>query len=323
MSFRRGRIPNFLELAIHPDEKRAANNAEKGLTEEFLHAARAVGFNGFEFGIAEQIEVELLLSLECGLRFDGIAACAEDDDIKFVEVFLRVTKLGRFGGSTGSVGFGIEKEHDALAKKIGKRHVGAGIVLESECRSLVACFDHGKTSVDSNVAEKRLLCSRVEVQRTLQMKWSGKKPAENVVDGLRIGLTASGAHHLTDEEFEDTFVAGLELRDVIGIFGDYVAGGLLDGGIIDLGAEPFGGDDVGGRAARIKHGGEDFLGDGGGELAGIDELEKFGERSGRDRAGSDFLSGIVQAAKQLGLNPVRGGFCGSTGLGGGLEIIGK
>jgi hypothetical protein len=38
-----------------------------------------------------------------------------------VEIFLCVTKLGRFDGSTGSVGFGVEEEKDALAGEVFER----------------------------------------------------------------------------------------------------------------------------------------------------------------------------------------------------------
>jgi hypothetical protein len=52
------------------------------------------------------------------LRFHGIAACAKDHHSKFVELLLRVAKLGRFDGSTGSVGLWKEKEDHALAAEI-------------------------------------------------------------------------------------------------------------------------------------------------------------------------------------------------------------
>jgi hypothetical protein len=59
-----------------------------------------------------------LLGLEGGLRFDGIGAHAEDGDAELVEIFFCVAKLGRFDGSTGGVGFGVEEEEDALAGEV-------------------------------------------------------------------------------------------------------------------------------------------------------------------------------------------------------------
>src|SRR6266849_9256963 len=49
---------------------------------------------------------------------------------------------------------------------------------------------------------------------------SGKQLAEDVVDGLRVGLAARGLHDLADEKLEDAFVAGFELSDVGRIFFD-------------------------------------------------------------------------------------------------------
>ncbi len=113
-------------------------------------------------------------------------------------------------------------------------------------------------------------------------------------------MAASGLHDLADEKFEDAFVAGFELGDVVGIFGDDFAGGFFDGGIADLGAEAFGGYDVGGGAAGFKHGGENFFGDGASDFGGFDELHQFGEGSGRDGAGGNLLAGFFEAAEEFG-----------------------
>ena len=95
-----------------------------------------------------------------------------------------------------------------------------------------------------------------------------EQAADDVVDRLRIGLAFGGFHYLADEKFEDAFVAGFEFGDVVGIFLDHFACGFFDSVVPNLGAEAFGSDDFGGGAARFKHGGEDFLGDGGGDFAG-------------------------------------------------------
>jgi len=135
-------IPNVFEFAVGADEKRAADDAEKRAAEEFFHAARAVGFNRLQIRIAEEIEVEFLLSFERGLRLDGVAAHPEDDHAQLVELLLCVTKLGRFGRSTGSVGFRIEKEHDSFAEVIGERDVVAGVVFQAKCGGFVTNFQH-------------------------------------------------------------------------------------------------------------------------------------------------------------------------------------
>src|SRR5579862_5721316 len=99
---------------------------------------------------------------------------------------------------------------------------------------------------------------------------------QNFVDGLRVGLAASFAHHLADEEFEDAFVAGAVFREVVGVLGDDFASGFFDdAGIRDLG-EAFGGDDFGGGLAGVEHGGEDFFSAGGSDGAFFDGDEQFG-----------------------------------------------
>jgi len=59
-----------------------------------------------------------VLLLEDSQGFDGVGAHAEDGNFELVELLFCVTKLGRFDGSTGSVGLGIEKEEDTLALEI-------------------------------------------------------------------------------------------------------------------------------------------------------------------------------------------------------------
>ena len=91
----------------------------------------------------------------------------------------------------------------------------------------------------------------------------------------------------------------------------------------DLRAEAFGGDNFRGGAAGFKHGGENFFADGGGDFPGLDECDEFGESCWGDRAGVDFLAGIVQTAQKFGLHPVGGGFAGSAGFHDGFKIIGE
>jgi hypothetical protein len=61
-----------------------------------------------------------LFGFEAGLGFHGIAAHAEDDYAELVEVFFCVAKLGRFGRSAGSVGFGVEEKDEAFAGEVGE-----------------------------------------------------------------------------------------------------------------------------------------------------------------------------------------------------------
>src|SRR5258708_20535980 len=69
----------------------------------------------------------------------------------------------------------------------------------------------------------------------------GQDLVEDVVDGLRVGLAASGFHDLADEKLENAFVAGLVFGNVVRIFGVDLASGSFDGGVGDFGAQAFGG----------------------------------------------------------------------------------
>ena len=68
--------------------------------------------------IAQQRKIQLLLDLEAGKRFYRIGAHAKNHRTGLLELPDGVTKLGRFGDSTGSIGFREEEQNDMLALKI-------------------------------------------------------------------------------------------------------------------------------------------------------------------------------------------------------------
>jgi len=110
--------PDVFDFAVLANEERAAHDAHGRLAHEMLFLPGAECLDGFVVGIAEQGEIELLLFPEGGQGLYGVGAHAEDGDAELVEFFFCVTKLGRFDRSTGSVGFGVEKEEDALAGEV-------------------------------------------------------------------------------------------------------------------------------------------------------------------------------------------------------------
>jgi hypothetical protein len=110
--------PDFLDFASFADEEGAANDALESAAHELLFLPGAELLDGFVRWVAEKGEIEIQLGFERGLGFDRIGAHAEDDDTELVEVFFCVAKLGRFDGSTRSVGFGVEEEEDAPADEV-------------------------------------------------------------------------------------------------------------------------------------------------------------------------------------------------------------
>ena len=107
--------PDVFDFAGFADEERAADDAHEGAAHELLFLPGAKLLDGLVGRITEQREIEILLGLEGSLGFDGIGAHAKDGDAVLVEILFCVTKLGRFDGSTGSIGFGIEEQENALA----------------------------------------------------------------------------------------------------------------------------------------------------------------------------------------------------------------
>ena len=72
-------IPNSGEASVQANEKRGAHDSQKRFTEKLLHAPRAVGFDGFELGIAEQREIQFVFGREFALGLHSIGAAAQDD----------------------------------------------------------------------------------------------------------------------------------------------------------------------------------------------------------------------------------------------------
>jgi hypothetical protein len=118
MAFGLDEGPDVFDLAGFADEEGAADNAHEGASHKLFFLPGAEFLDGFVGGIAEQGEIQILFGLERGLGFYGIGAQAEDGDAKFVEIFFCVAKLGRLDRSTGSVGFGVEEQENALAGEV-------------------------------------------------------------------------------------------------------------------------------------------------------------------------------------------------------------
>jgi hypothetical protein len=142
MAFRFDVVPDVLDFAVGADQERAAHDSQERFAQERLHAPRAEGFDHFKIGIAQQRKIELVLFLEPGQGFYGIATGAQNRHIQLVELLLCVTKLGRFDRSTRGVRLRKEKEEYALAAKVGKRDVLVVVGLYTEVGSLVAWFEH-------------------------------------------------------------------------------------------------------------------------------------------------------------------------------------
>ena len=134
--------PDILDLAGFADDERTANDAHEGAAHELLLLPGAESLDSLVSGVAEQREIEPVLFLERGKGADRVGAHAENGDIESVELLLCVTKLGRFDRSTGSAGFGEEKEDDALAGEVLESDLLPLVGFEAKGGSFSAYFEH-------------------------------------------------------------------------------------------------------------------------------------------------------------------------------------
>jgi hypothetical protein len=75
-----GWVPDLLDFAVGANQKTAADNSFEQAAHEFLPAPRAVGFDHFVRGIAEQREIKLPLFAESLQRLQSIRAGSENGD---------------------------------------------------------------------------------------------------------------------------------------------------------------------------------------------------------------------------------------------------
>jgi hypothetical protein len=132
--------PDFFDFSGLADEERAADDTHEGAAHELFFLPGTEFCDGFVSGIGKQRKIELVLGLERGLRIDGIGAHAEDGHIVLVELALCVAKLGRFDRSTGSVGFRVEEQEDALALEISQGDKCAVVGFDTEAGGFGADF---------------------------------------------------------------------------------------------------------------------------------------------------------------------------------------
>jgi hypothetical protein len=111
-------VPDFLDLAIGPYQKAAANDSLEQAAHEFLAAPGTEGFDHFVRGVAEQREIELVLVREFLQSLHRVGAGSENGDTELVELLFCVAKLGRFDRSTGSIRFREKEEENAAAFEI-------------------------------------------------------------------------------------------------------------------------------------------------------------------------------------------------------------
>jgi hypothetical protein len=135
-------IPDLFDFAVGTDQETAADDPFKKAAHEFFPAPRAVGFDHFVRGIAEQWEIELPLVAEFLQGLQSIRAGSEYEHTELIELLFCVAKLGRFDRSTGSIRLRKKEEQDAAAFEVFQRKRLAAVGGECEFGSFVADFEH-------------------------------------------------------------------------------------------------------------------------------------------------------------------------------------
>ena len=118
MAFGFNRVPDLFDFAVGSDQKTAADNSLEQAAHEFFPAPRAIGFDHFVRGVAEQWKIELPLVAEILQGLHGIGAGSEDGDTQPIELRFCVTKLGRFDRSTRSIRFRKKEKQHAAALEV-------------------------------------------------------------------------------------------------------------------------------------------------------------------------------------------------------------
>ena len=134
VTFRRRRFPDVPDAPLRPDQYRRADDAQRRLAHEAFEPARAVRFDGVEFGIAQKREIQRVFRAEPGEQLGLVAAAPGNRRLALIELRFRVPELGRFLGSARGHGLGEKEEREPAAPEIGQRDFTPIVRLEPEIR---------------------------------------------------------------------------------------------------------------------------------------------------------------------------------------------
>jgi len=217
-------VPDFLDHPVRADQKAAADDALERTSHELLQSPYAVGLYHFVGGVAEQRKIEFVFGLKAVQGLHGVRAGGKNGNAPLFKFSFCVAKLGRFDRSTGGIGFGVEEKQDAAATEIRQRDFLTVVGSEGEVGSFLAYLEHRGISCHLMGLEF------LEPQGARLRRWplQREQSANDVVYGLRTRLALGSFHDLANEKFEDTFVARLELGDIVWVLFNDLAGGLFN-----------------------------------------------------------------------------------------------
>ncbi|HKW96659.1 MAG TPA: hypothetical protein VJN43_02950 [Bryobacteraceae bacterium] len=105
---------NFFDFPVPADHKSGALDAHHFLTVHVLLFQDAISRSSFLVDVAKQRERQLVLGLEARLRGRGVGRDTDDRCPLLFKLLDGVTKLVRFGSSTGRIGAREKIKHDPV-----------------------------------------------------------------------------------------------------------------------------------------------------------------------------------------------------------------
>ncbi len=142
--------PDRLDLPVLPDEERRADRADGLLPVGLLGAPRADGFHQSVVGVAEELDLQLLVVDEAPVGFDGILADSDDRYVPEHELGDAGGERLRLPGASGAAVLRIEVHHVPDALECGAVQLLAVLVLQPEARECVAYFHGIRTGCPSS-----------------------------------------------------------------------------------------------------------------------------------------------------------------------------
>jgi hypothetical protein len=135
-------VEDVLDFPVRRDHEGHAGNAFEYPPVHALVFDHTERVTDFLVGIGEQRKGQVILFLKFLLFGGRVGGDAENNRSRLLDLAVCVAEPARFFGSTGSIGFGIEKQHHRLAAKIFQGNFFTVLVRRTEVGGFIIDF-HG------------------------------------------------------------------------------------------------------------------------------------------------------------------------------------
>src|SRR6266576_1116157 len=136
-------VEDARELALLVHDECRANDAHELPPVERLLTPHAPRLRDLVVGVGEQRELQPVLVGELQLLLDRVGADADHGGLQLLQLWERVLQVARLLRAPRGVGLRVEVHDDALPLEARQAHELAVLVLQRECRRLVADRERG------------------------------------------------------------------------------------------------------------------------------------------------------------------------------------